>query len=285
MSDFWLYFLNGALMLIAPIGLGLLLAHRLKAGWGLFGIGALSFILSQLVHIPFNWLLLRKYQILPIGQSDEANLVLMALFLGLSAGVFEESFRLIALRYWASNARSWGQALMLGAGHGGVEAILLGCIVLINTTLLTRIDAGALTGIMSETQLPLVLAQIEQMLAQPWYMVLLGALERLFAISFHLSASVMVYQVFKRGRLRWLLAAILWHTLLDAAAVYFVVQQGAIFTEAVLGGFSIASVGIIYLLREPLPTKVIPEALPDIQTIKLENLDVTSETLDRSRYD
>lgn len=285
MTDFIIYYFNGALMLAVPIGLGIILSRFLKAGWGLFGIGALTFISSQLFHIPFNWLLLSKYKVLPGGLPDEVSLVVMALFLGFSAGIFEESFRLIAFRYWAPEARSWGSALMLGAGHGGVEAILLGSILLVNITLLTRIDAGALTGIMSETQLPLILNQIDQMLAQPWYVVLLGALERVFAICFHLSASILVYQCFRQGRLRWLFVAILWHALLDAGAVYFSVQRGAIFTEGVLGAFSLFSIFLIYWFYEPPEPAVVPEPLPDLEPLKLRSPEITKELLDRSRYD
>jgi hypothetical protein len=48
--------LNAALMKTMPLLLGRLIAGRRGAGWGLFGIGAATFVASQIGHIPFNWL-------------------------------------------------------------------------------------------------------------------------------------------------------------------------------------------------------------------------------------
>ena len=75
--------LNFLLMIGLPIALGVVLARRLKQRWGLFGVGAVTFVLSQVGHIPFNALAFRGAQAWPPA--------VVALALGLSAGVFEES--------------------------------------------------------------------------------------------------------------------------------------------------------------------------------------------------
>ena len=50
--------LNTFLMIGLGLGLGLVLHHRFDLPWGLYGVGALTFVLSQVGHIPFNmWLL------------------------------------------------------------------------------------------------------------------------------------------------------------------------------------------------------------------------------------
>ena len=53
-ATFWGHFLNGLLMILMPIGLGLWLEKRLRLGWRLWWIGAATFVLSQVGHIPFN---------------------------------------------------------------------------------------------------------------------------------------------------------------------------------------------------------------------------------------
>ena len=58
--------------------------------------------------------------------------IIYAVFLGLSAGVFEETARYLTYRFWAKDARSWSRGLMLGAGHGGSEAILVGALAAVN---------------------------------------------------------------------------------------------------------------------------------------------------------
>ena len=46
--------LNSLLMIGLGLGLGILLARRFGLSWGLYGVGALTFIGSQVLHIPFN---------------------------------------------------------------------------------------------------------------------------------------------------------------------------------------------------------------------------------------
>ena len=47
--------LNFLLMILLPLLLGRWIARRRGASWGLFGVGALAFVLSQVAHLPFNW--------------------------------------------------------------------------------------------------------------------------------------------------------------------------------------------------------------------------------------
>ena len=51
------YTLNFLLMLAMPFLLAAFLARRLPVRWGLFWVGAVTFIGSQIVHIPLNVLL------------------------------------------------------------------------------------------------------------------------------------------------------------------------------------------------------------------------------------
>ena len=58
MFDIVIRSLNALLMIAMPLALGVYLYRRLGAEWRLFGIGAVTFIASQVFHIPFNvWVL------------------------------------------------------------------------------------------------------------------------------------------------------------------------------------------------------------------------------------
>ncbi|MCA9962224.1 MAG: YhfC family intramembrane metalloprotease, partial [Anaerolineales bacterium] len=115
---YWPFVVNVCLMLSMPLVLAVWLERRRQPGWGLFGAGALTFILSQVLHIPFNWLVQQRFQLLPTDLQVTGNLLLVSLFLGLSAGLFEEIGRYLTYRYWMTDARTWGKGLMLGVGHG-----------------------------------------------------------------------------------------------------------------------------------------------------------------------
>ena len=272
--------LNFLLMILLPILLGYWISARRQVGWGLFGIGAVTFILSQVGHLPFNWLILQRLEWI-----DLENLAVLTIFLGLSAGVFEEVARYLTYRFWAKGARSWGQGLMLGTGHGGIEAMLLGVLGVINFVVLLGLKNGYFSGILAsvpEDQLYLVDEQINALFGVPASMALLGAVERVFALLLHLSASLLVMQVFVRQQLRWLGVAILWHAVIDGAAVYIATTWGAVPAEVALGALSFVSLGIIFWLRTPMPQAEPLEPLPELKP--LAPLGSSVESLERSKY-
>jgi uncharacterized membrane protein YhfC len=278
------YILNFGLMILLPIWLGIIVSRRRGAGWGLFGLGAFTFFLSQLFHIPFNWLVLQRFELLPTDFSDQGNLLLLALFLGLSAGLFEESARYLMLRYSATTARTWGRGIMFGAGHGGLEAILLGVLGLINANILYAMYNGQMLNLVTPEQMPLLQTQLDSMFSLPWYMVLLGAVERLFALCLHVAATLLVMQSLTRGGLKWLLAAIGLHTLLNAVAVYTAVTYNAVTAEGAIGLVALVALGIIFWLRQPEPVAPEPAPLPETLTAATLNLEITEDILENSRY-
>ena len=106
------HFLNGLLMIGMPIGLAFYLTRRFKQDWRLFWIGAGTFIISQVVHIPFNALVSPVFnQFAFIALPVMVQTLISAIFLGLSAGLFEELSRYAMYRWIAKGARSWGKGL------------------------------------------------------------------------------------------------------------------------------------------------------------------------------
>ncbi len=285
-------FLNFLLMLVVPIGVGWFIARRLQMRWTLFAVGMGGFILSQVFHIPFNWLVLQRWALLRTDVSVTGNLIILSIFLGLSAGVFEEVTRWAIYRFGIKDARTWGKGLMYGAGWGGVEAMLLGAIGLLNFTILRGMHQGYFQGMIPAGQEELVARQIEAMFGLPWYMTLLGALERVFAICLHLALSVMVLQCFVRRNRWWLAAAILWHATVNATAV-FVIQytapliganQASLLVEVMIGIFALFSLGIIFWLRTPEPDPNPIEPLPPPPTAIPLDGTVSAESLEKSKY-
>ncbi|WP_420631233.1 YhfC family intramembrane metalloprotease [Candidatus Leptofilum sp.] len=275
-----LLLINFLLMIGIPIWLGIWLSRKLKASWQLFAIGGAAFVLAQVGHLPFNWLILQQLEWVTAD-----NLLLYVTFLGLSAGTFEGVMRYISFRFWAKKARSWGSGMMVGAGHGGVEAMILGVLGLINFIVLFGLREGYFAGILAsvpEDQLYLVDEQIEALFGVPPAIAVFGALERFFAILLHLSASLLVMQVFVRKQLRWLGAGILWHALIDGVLVYVVITQGVIMAETVLGVMSGVSLVIIFWLRRPEPVEPVLGPLPALEPLR--SIEMSQDSLDQSKY-
>jgi uncharacterized membrane protein YhfC len=247
------YFLNGFLMIAIPISFMVILTHKFKQGWRLFWIGAATFVISQSLHIPFNMLVNPVFNkigfiALPLIMQK----ITLSVYFGLSAGIFEELSRYAMFRWWAKEARSWAKGLLAGAGHGGIEAIILGIIVLYGYIQMNVILGMDVSKLVSSEKLELTRTQIQAYWSAPWYMTLLGLLERLFTIPLHLVCSLLVLQAFTSNRNSWVVVAIIFHAFVDGIAV-FVSQIGfsPLAIEGVIGIFAGLSIGIVFALRKP----------------------------------
>jgi len=288
-----MHFLNGFLMLVMPIGLGIYLARRFQFGWRFWWIGAGTFLLAQVGHLPFNAVLTVMFErgLLP-SPPENWHLAFNALVLGLSAALWEEVARYLAYRTWAKDARTWAQGLMLGAGHGGIEAIILGLLVLVNFVIMIMLQGMDLSSLIPSNQLGLIREQLGVYWSIGWYIPLLGALERFFAICFHLAASILVLQVFLRKQISWLWIAIGLHALLDAVAVFAMGTWGPYVAEALIAVLALLSLGIIFGLRpahwdETPQTETLamdPRTLQVLSQVALPDLAETPENLESTRF-
>jgi uncharacterized membrane protein YhfC len=250
------YLLDGLLMIGLPVLLGIVLARRLGTKWGLFGAGMVTFILSQVVHLPLLWGLTTLFanKVLP-APPEPWHLLFNAVVLGLAAGLCEEGARYLILRYWMKSARTWRAALMFGAGHGGMEAMIFGGLVIVTYVAMVamRQTNGAALPLPAAQQ-ALAARQIAAYWSAAWPVTLLGAVERVFAICVHLSAAVLVLQALTRRNLLWLVAAVLWHAVIDGTSVIAVGTGLDVFRiEAVVGAFAVLALVIVFALRPRQP--------------------------------
>jgi len=284
------YPLDALLMIAVPIALGVFLSRRWQFSWKIWWMGAATFVLSQVGHIPFNagLTMLFNREILPTPPQSW-NPLFNAIILGLSAGLWEEGARYATYRWWAKDARTWRKGIWLGAGHGGVEAILLGAILLINFFYLLAMRNTDLSKIVPPDQLALAQSQVNAFWSAPWYLVLIGALERVLTQPIQIALSVLVLQVFARRRIFWLFVAIGWHALVNAGAVYIGLRTNPITAEVTVAVASCISLILIFLLRkpEPEPEDEIPPppplTLPD-EVGEVNDTIETPERLDQTRY-
>jgi uncharacterized membrane protein YhfC len=277
--------LNGLLMLALPLGLAVVLSRRTGGRWGLYGAGALTFIGSQVLHLPFNGLFLNpRLAALGFGERGLSGaLVLSAVLLGLSSGIFEEGARYLVLRFWQRTARSWRESLMFGAGHGGTEAILVGVLALVAFFQALAYRNIDLSQILPADQVATAAAQLEAYWTAPWPIALLGSAERAFALVAHLSLSAMVMRAFTHRKAGWLGAAIGWHALINTLAVIALFTVSPLATEGLIGLTAGVSVGILFALREP-PVLASLEPGKPLAEITPAQANLTGARLEDSKY-
>jgi uncharacterized membrane protein YhfC len=220
-SDAWFASAIGAIVfnVLFPLLLAFIISRRLKVGWRYFWFGALIFFVCQLIlRVPAVQVI--QALISPQLQASPTLLWGWLFILALTAGLFEEVGRYLGYRIFMRNEeKTWNKAVMYGTGHGGLESMLLvaglGALALVNLLLIPTLNLNSLPA----GQQQQIVDQFAAIAAQPVWLPLLGAYERLCAITFHIAMAVVVLQVFRRGRIRWLWIAVLAHFALDFAAV------------------------------------------------------------------
>jgi len=294
--------LSALLMIALPLALGAYFTRRWHLGWGLALVGAVTFLLSQAGHIPFNAQVLNPILArLGFGATPGAQpvgaLAASTLLLGLSAGVFEEGARFLVYRFWIRRARSYREGVIFGLGHGGTEAILAGVLAILQHTQAYALQGQDLSTVVPADQLAAAEAQLQQYWSTPAPAFLLASVERASAMAVQITLAVLVLQAFTRPRGGlWLLAAVAWHTAVDAAAVFTAVLwgtyqgsvSGAVASEILVGAFAVASLFILMRLRPAStantsqPSAATPSAqLPHEATTRPERLDDTRYTPSR----
>ncbi len=235
-----------AVSFLVPLALLLYFHIKKKADIWPFFAGCLimfvfAFVLEPLVH----------QIILPtdIGSAIQRNTTAMAIYGGLMAGIFEESGRLLAfLTILRRNLRKNSNALMYGAGHGGLEAMLvLGvtsimniiCSVLINsqqTDLITDIIPQAAQQDIGDT--------LQTLATTPSWHFLMGSAERIFAIIIQIALSVLVWFAVKKKKVWLYLLAIVLHAAVDAGMVLLAARGYSL----LLVEGAVAAMAVVYAL-------------------------------------
>lgn len=176
----------------------------------LFLAGLASFGVSQLVlRIP---LLKLFYDTETYLYASLVIPMVMAWIIAFTAGLFEETGRLVFLQFFKKSRLSLSDAVTFGLGHGLMEAGWL------LTAMVQYIVANGFSQDM-----------------------VLGLLERVFALIIQVSLAILVVMAVNGHRIRWYLLALLLHTVVDGILPYF---TSAVVLEAVLG---MESLGILAL--------------------------------------
>lgn len=208
--------------ILIPIVLAIYNKKKFKTSLLSFFIGCgvmfvFAFVLEQIVHsVVF---------LSPLGSTIQNNMWLYALYGGLMAGLFEETGRLLAMRYILGRKFSDPHnALMYGAGHGGFEAAMILGIGMINNLIyaicLNTGTIDLLTNPLDDATKQTFQQALDSLVNTSPFMFLAGPIERFAAVTAQIALSVLVwFAATHKGQMKWYFVAILLHFLLDAIAV------------------------------------------------------------------
>jgi hypothetical protein len=199
----WVNFLPGIGMLAVGLGAMALwyLLKRPKLRY--FAFGAILWAVAIIPKYVMDFTITQPIQsILLQNMSALAVLLIMSLYVGLRTGLFESGFTYLAVKYTRLSRMDFNEAMALGIGFGGIEAIYVGVLSLL--TIATLMAQPALASLIPPEQLAVSFIPVP-------------ILERLFTLFCHVFATILAVYAVKLSDLRWLALSVLFKTALDGA--------------------------------------------------------------------
>ncbi len=202
-----------------PIFLCIFIYKKTRAWVPAFFIGCgifvgFAMILEQICH---------AIVLMLTGSVLQDNIWLYGLYGGVAAALFEETGRWIAMKFCLKKHLTRENALMYGAGHGGIEAFLiLGMSSMSNLLTAAMINGGLMEKTMTAlepAQQEVTYNQLSILWTTPAYQFYLAPLERISAIALQIALSILVYSAVKTGRKLHLAAAFGLHFAVDFLTV------------------------------------------------------------------
>ena len=239
--------------LILPIGLLIVYAvkNKGKGIWSAWLLGAAGFFVPQIViRTPILTWLATKEGFVSFAQS---HLLLYALLMAFTAGLFEMAGRLAAAKLMRKKL-TYQRALAAGLGHGSIEAILIvGVTYIANLVLIVMIQTGGFDALIAQTAASggdvSQLEATRATLAQTSWVLFLGAgLERLLTLVCQVAMSMLVcYGVYTGHTVKGILLCLGFHTLLDSIAGISMLSD-TVLSQAAAYGIIYAILALLALL-------------------------------------
>ena len=228
-----------------PIVLLLYFRKKFKADFMAFVVGgAVMFLFALVLEATVHQIILAT----PAGKAVLSSAILYAVYGGFMAALFEETGRFLAMKtILRPYQKKDVNALMYGAGHGGIEAAAILGIGMINnliwSVMINTGNQGALTSSATGDVLASIQNVITALVDTPAYVFLLGSVERVFAVALQIAMSVLVWFAVKKKKVYLFAVSFLIHFLVDAVTS-FLSSSGvsALVTEGVVGLMAVAAV-------------------------------------------
>ena len=234
------------MLLVVFIGLPIFLKLKYKCSLLDFFAGCGVWLLfAGVIEALFHNVILSS----PAGAVIQGNNVLMALYGGFMAGLFEETGRFLVMKFLLKKTMNNNMnAIMYGAGHGGFEAFIILFFTMVNNLIYSvMINSGAFATaaeafkILPEDQAVATLSSIASLCTASSGMFLIGLIERIIAIVGHISMSIFVWFSVKEKKFAYFLIAFAFHMILDAGSVLVnSISPNMYVTELCIGLFTVA---------------------------------------------
>ena len=213
--------IGAVIFLVVPIIIAIIWKKKKKEPFTTILIGAATFLLFVTVEkVIQNFFIMDTT---PMGAFINARLVLWAFTVGFFPGLFEETGRLVAFKTLLKKRQQRETSISYGLGHGGVAevSVIMTYTMISYIAYAALINSGEIATVIEQVRelAPNQLSQIEELIRQltgfsAMYLLVM-IIQRVFAVMFHVGASIMVFYACNDKKFWLYPLAILIHTLID----------------------------------------------------------------------
>jgi uncharacterized membrane protein YhfC len=256
------------LSLILPVIVLLVLMKGRKGTFSVWIAGALGFVVPQLViRIPILQALGTQTS---FQKWTQGSPYLYAFALALTAGLFETTGRLLVLKFGLQKRLSYMTGLSAGAGHGGIEAIMIVGMTYINNLVISlMINTGRLATLIPDN--PEMAESIRKSLVEtPADLFFMAGLERVFTMVFQIALSLlMTWLIMKKHAVLGYFLVMLLHFSVDFAVVILQIEKTSpIAIEGVIMVVALLSLVLILKIRPRFAGQLAIPADPGEQAVQ-----------------
>jgi uncharacterized membrane protein YhfC len=225
------YIMAIVIEILLPIILAIIIWKKFKVSWAIFFLGMVLF-LASLIRSPLNNYL---GGLLQAHFQGEIFLILLGAISGLTAGLFEEGVRVLAIGV-IIKPRDYYKGIMYGIGHGGggEAMVFVGFSTLANFIIYKFFPNILPINIISDIK------------STVWWLPLVGAMERVLAIAIQIAFSVLIMYAFMSKKYYIIAVTIIFHAIIDFIAVYVNYKFGMWYSE--LSALIFAIIGVIIII-------------------------------------
>ncbi len=183
---------------------------KYRIGIGYFFIGGILWAIAIGLKLAMDLTITQPIQAALLANLPVlAVVVIMSLYVGLRTGFFESGITYLVVKYTSLSRSGFNEAVALGIGFGGTEAIVLGVLSLLNVLALILVPE------LQATLTPDVIAQFSAIF------IPIPVIERLFTLFIHVFSVVLVVYAVRSRELLWLWLSILLKTITDGPLPLF----------------------------------------------------------------
>lgn len=232
-------------------------ARRYPAIGRAFLCGMLAFGVSQLLlRVPLMTL------VVPQLPEPLSGFLLSAPVASFSAGLFEETGRLVVMVLLMRRFHRWADGLSFGLGHGGLEAMALTGLAMVNNLVVgVALNTGRWDALAAGLPADQAEAVRQALVTTSPSLFLLSGVERIGAVAFHVGMSVLILWGVHRSRrlVAWVVAVLL-HGALNLTAIS-TMQAGAPpwLVELLVLAWGAALLVWVVRMRPAFPATIAPD--------------------------